>query len=136
MLLLMPLHLRRSTIRTSRKSTTAYLANKAINSLSHSAYEIKTLYNEEPPPPDILEKITAKGGDLRRRTVDNFKPPLIRESLANGQDSEGSGGEEIVTPKAEKMEIDDPGSGGGRTTRGRHFVVKLPEALRIDQIII
>ena len=76
------------------------------------------LYDRDPPPPEILEKITAKGGDIRHRTVENFRPPLVRESLTNGQDSEGSGGEENVTPKAEKMDIDDPGSGGGRTTRG------------------
>ena len=29
-----------------------------------------------------------------------------------------------MTPKAEKMDIDDPGSGGGRTTRGEHWVTR------------
>ena len=46
----------------------------------------------------------------------NFQPPN-RSSLANGDsDSEG---EEARTPKEDRMEIDDPGSGGaGRSTRG------------------
>lgn len=83
------------------------------------AYEIKNFHHKEPPPKEILEDITAKGGDLLSRTVDNFKPPLVRMNLSNGQDSEGSDGEESKTPKEEKMDIDDPGSGGARTSRGK-----------------
>ena len=48
--------------------------------------------------------------------MDNFKPPQNRESLAN--ESDGSGDEGHRTPKEEKMDLDDPGSGGGRVTRG------------------
>lgn len=86
-----------------------------------SAYEIKTLHHRDPPPREILENITAKGGDLLHRSVENFKPPVVRMSLTNGQDSEGSGGEESKSPKEEKMEVDEPGSGGlgGRTSRGQ-----------------
>ena len=80
-----------------------------------SAYEIKTVHNQEPPPKEILENLTAKGGDLLKRTVENFRPPTSRESL--GQDSDGSG-DESRTPKEEKGDLDDPGSGAGRTTRG------------------
>ena len=69
--------------------------------------------------------MTAKGGDLLNRTVDNFKPPLVRMNLSNGQDSEGSEGEESKTPKEEKMDIDDPGSGGGRTSRGKNITEQL-----------
>ncbi len=69
------------------------------------------MHNQEPPPVEILERLTAKGGDILTRTVENFRPPG-RASLS---DSEG---EEAKTPKEEKMDIDDPGSGGGRTTRG------------------
>ncbi|KAF6230863.1 hypothetical protein HO173_010979 [Letharia columbiana] len=79
-----------------------------------AAYEIKTLHGREPPPIEILEKLTAKGGDILSRTVENFRPPQ-RSSLING-DSE-SGGEESKTPKDEKMDIDEPGS-VGRSTRG------------------
>jgi chromatin structure-remodeling complex subunit RSC9 len=81
------------------------------------AYEIKTFWNREPPPVEILEKLTAKGGDILSRTVENFQPPK-RSTLANGEsDSEG---EEARTPKEDRMEIDDPSSGGagGRSTRG------------------
>lgn len=84
----------------------------------YRAYEIKILHKREPPPREILEDITAKGGDLLHRTVENFKPPPARTSVANGADSEGSGGEESKTPKEERMEVDEPGSGGGRISRG------------------
>jgi len=81
-----------------------------------SAYEIKILHGQEPPPVSILEKLTAKGGDTLGRTLENFQPPPARTGLANGtSDSEG---EEVKTPKEEKMDIDEPGSGGGRVTRG------------------
>lgn len=79
-----------------------------------AAYEIKTLHGREPPPIEILEKLTAKGGDILSRTVENFRPPQ-RSSLVNG-DSE-SGGEDSKTPRDEKMDIDEPGS-VGRSSRG------------------
>lgn len=41
-----------------------------------SAYEIKHFHHKEPPPREILEDLTAKGGDLLHRTLENFKPPL------------------------------------------------------------
>lgn len=92
----------------------------------YRAYEIKTLHNREPPPREILEDLTAKGGDLLHRTVENFRPPAAgRPSLSNGQDSDGSAGEESKTPKEDKMEVDEPGSGGARTSRGEHFAEKL-----------
>jgi len=57
--------------------------------------------------------------------MENFKPPTARETgnLANGHDSEGSGDDEHKTPKAEKMDVDDPGS-GGRVTRGNSSHLK------------
>ena len=81
------------------------------------AYEIKTIHNKEPPPKEILENLTAKGGDLLSRTVETFKGSTSRDSYG-AQDSDGSSGEEIRTPKDERMDIDDPGSGAGRSTRG------------------
>lgn len=88
----------------------------------YRAYEIKILHKREPPPREILEDVTAKGGDLLHRTVDNFRPPPPRPTVANGPDSEASGGEESKTPKEEKMEADEPGSGGGRISRGLYSV--------------
>ena len=85
---------------------------------TYSAFEIKFVHNQEPPPKEILENISAKGGDLLTRSIENFRPPQSREQQTNGNDSEGSGDEERKTPKEEKMDLDDPGSGGGRTTRG------------------
>lgn len=90
-----------------------------------SAYEIKHFHHKEPPPKEILEDLTAKGGDLLNRTVENFRPPLVRMSLSNGQDSEGSEGEESKTPKEEKMDVDDPGSGGARASRGMDHLREL-----------
>ncbi|SLM34566.1 DNA-binding RFX-type winged-helix domain [Lasallia pustulata] len=100
-------------------NTAAYaFALKSVYYKNLAAYEIKTIHNREPPPREILENISAKGGDLLNRTVENFKPPQSRDNLANGQDSDASGDEERKTPKEEKMDIDDPGSAGGRVSRG------------------
>ena len=82
-----------------------------------SAYEIKTIHNQEPAPKEILENLTAKGGDLLKRTVENFQRTPTGNSR-HGQDSDASG-EEAKTPEDDRMELDEPGS-GGRTTRGRH----------------
>ena len=73
------------------------------------------IHNQEPPPKEILENLTAKGGDLLKRTVENFRPPS--GNYGNAQDSDASA-DESKTPKEEKMDVDEPGS-GGRTTRGR-----------------
>ena len=94
----------------------------------YSAYAIKRIHHQEPPSRDILENVSAKGGDLLTRTIENFKPPQNRENAANGYDSEGSGDEEHKTPKEEKSEVDDPGS-GGRVTRGR---INIPLDYRSD----
>ncbi|KAF2429354.1 hypothetical protein EJ08DRAFT_635644 [Tothia fuscella] len=93
---------------------TAYYKNLA-------AYEISTFHKREPPPKEILEDVSAKGGDLLHRTLENY---LVRsrseiDGLGNGEESE----EEQNTPKdnTEKMDVDEPGSTGGRVTRGlRH----------------
>lgn len=86
----------------------------------HRAYEISTVHNREPPPKEILEDVSAKGGDLLTRTVDNFFPPGSRETerLRNGDedsDEEDEDGDVKRTPN-DKMEIDEPGS-VGRSTR-------------------
>ncbi|KAI4166504.1 MAG: hypothetical protein LQ343_007991 [Gyalolechia ehrenbergii] len=77
-----------------------------------AAFEIKDYHNRIPPPKAILEDVTAKGGDLLSRTVDNYRQPTI-------EDAEASGEEEVRTPDGgEKMDLDEPGSGTGRSTRG------------------
>jgi chromatin structure-remodeling complex subunit RSC9 len=67
--------------------------------------------------------VSAKGGDLLTRTVDNFFPPPSREAerLRNGEgeedsEEEDSDGDVKRTPKDDKMEVDEPGS-LGRSTR-------------------
>jgi chromatin structure-remodeling complex subunit RSC9 len=91
-----------------------------IHSDIHRAYEITTHWKEIPPPKEILEDISARGGDLRTRTLENYTPraPREQENLLNGDKSDGSD-DEAKTPKADKMEVDDPGSHGGRATRGK-----------------
>ncbi|KAI4137715.1 MAG: hypothetical protein LQ341_005016 [Variospora aurantia] len=76
-----------------------------------AAFEIKDHHHKTPPPKDILEDLTARGGDLLTRTVENFRQ-------APAEDAEASGEEEVSTPNGNKMDIDEPGSGTGRSTRG------------------
>lgn len=85
----------------------------------HRAYEIATYWGEEPPPREILEDLTAKGGDLRARTLNSYKIPASREAalIANNTKDESSEDELSATPKAEKMDVDDPGSGSRYPTR-------------------
>jgi chromatin structure-remodeling complex subunit RSC9 len=85
-----------------------------------SAYEISTFHKREPPPKEILEDVSAKGGDLLNRTLENYLPRSSREAdnLANGDRSDSE--DEQNTPRAgDRMDIDEPGSTGGRATRGK-----------------
>ncbi|KAL9047090.1 MAG: hypothetical protein Q9206_006903 [Seirophora lacunosa] len=76
-----------------------------------AAFEIKDRHNKTPPPKEILEDLTARGGDLLTRTLETFRQ-------APAEDAEASGEEEVTTPNGNKMDIDEPGSGTGRSTRG------------------
>jgi len=73
-----------------------------------SAYEIASYWGEEPPPREILEDLTAKGGDLRSRTIETF--PIPNRGL--GDDGQESGEDELRTPRTDKMKAEEPGSGG------------------------
>ncbi|KAK3115688.1 Chromatin structure-remodeling complex protein rsc9 [Teratosphaeriaceae sp. CCFEE 6253] len=97
------------------------------------AYEITHHWKQEPPPKEILEDVTAKGGNVMTRTFDNFEKPPKKEEVnlgASGSGGGSGGGEgsdaspEQKTPKLEKTEEGDeldPGSASGRMTRGlRH----------------
>ncbi len=78
------------------------------------AYEISTHWGKEPPPKEILEEVTAKGGNVMTRTLDNYARPAPREqsNLESGDGSDAS--PEQGTPNQEKMD-EDPGSASGRT---------------------
>lgn len=83
------------------------------------AYEITTHWGVEPPPKEILEEVTAKGANVMSRTLENFQRPAPREpeSLQNGESSDAS--PEQKTPgKEERLDMDDPGSATGRSSRG------------------
>ena len=86
-----------------------------------SAYEISEFHKREPPPKEILEEVSAKGGDLLNRTIENFQRPVVRdESLVNGtEQQDGSENDAQGTPKDDKIEMEEPGSSAsGRVTRG------------------
>ena len=74
------------------------------------------MHGREPPPVEILESLTAKGGNILSRDIETFQPPTKISGILNGtSDSEG---EDAKTPgKDDKMDTDDPTS-GGRSTRG------------------
>ncbi|KAK4128514.1 hypothetical protein N657DRAFT_607975 [Parathielavia appendiculata] len=73
-----------------------------------AAYEIKTIHNKEPPPPEILEFTTAKGGSLLTRTLETFQ-------AKSKADREGS--TEDGTPSRERRAEETPTS-SGRASRG------------------
>lgn len=76
-----------------------------------AAYEIKTIHGREPPPKEILEEITAKGGSLLTRTLENYKGNR-RETQVAGDDDGDDG-----TPSRDHVTDETPGS-GGRSSRG------------------
>jgi chromatin structure-remodeling complex subunit RSC9 len=55
---------------------------------------------------------------LRTRTLENYTPrqPREQDNLNGGDKSDSE--DESKTPRADKMEVDDPGSNTGRATRG------------------
>ena len=95
-----------------------YLPPTPTTNHKFSAYEISTFHKREPPPKEILEDVSAKGGDLLNRTLENYLSRSSREPdrRTNGQDSSDEE-EHQKTPSQEKMEVDEPGSASGRVTR-------------------
>ena len=102
---------------------------------NHSAYEITNFHHKEPPPKEILEDVSAKGGGILHRTMENFsRQSASREELGLGSQAQslvhsvrserdGSEADRERTPKDEKMDVDEaPGSaGGGRYSRCTSF---------------
>ncbi|KAF1977400.1 hypothetical protein BU23DRAFT_550720 [Bimuria novae-zelandiae CBS 107.79] len=104
---------------SSNLTTQAFLV-KTTYYKNLAAYEISTVHKREPPPKEILEDVSAKGGDLLTRTVENFFRPGSRETerLRGEDDSEDSDGDgETKTPRENRMDVDDPGSLGRRSLR-------------------
>lgn len=82
-----------------------------------AAYEISTVHGKEPPPREILEDTTAKGGGLLTRTMDNFKPSSRRETGALGNENSEASGDDGTPARDRNGSEETPGS-GGRVTRG------------------
>jgi chromatin structure-remodeling complex subunit RSC9 len=84
------------------------------------AYEITHHWKREPPPKEILEDVTAKGGNVMSRTLENFVKSSARDSEpATNGDRAGEGSPEAQrTPKDERM-TGDPEDVGSATGRSR-----------------
>lgn len=80
-----------------------------------AAYEISTIHGKEPPPKDILEDVTAKGGGLLTRTRENYRASIRQTTMTNG-DSDASGDE--GTPMRDTGVSEEAPGSGGRATRG------------------
>ncbi|KAI4722578.1 hypothetical protein E4T48_01148 [Aureobasidium sp. EXF-10727] len=75
------------------------------------AYEISTHWGKEPPPKEVIEEVTAKGGDVMSRTLENYPNSATKEkSIANGNSSDNE--------DAAKDAHDDGEPGSVRSTRG------------------
>ncbi|KAJ4293721.1 hypothetical protein N0V88_005229 [Collariella sp. IMI 366227] len=72
-----------------------------------AAYEIKTVHNKEPPPPEILEFTTAKGGSLLTRTIETFQAKTKADRESSTEDG---------TPNRERRAEETPAS--ARASRG------------------
>ncbi|RFU24706.1 hypothetical protein B7463_g11630, partial [Scytalidium lignicola] len=82
-----------------------------------AAYEISTRWGKEPPPKEILEETTAKGGGLLTRTLENYRPSSRRETGAMGNENSEASGDDGTPVKERQGSEEAPGS-GGRATRG------------------
>jgi len=98
-------------IPTTNIPAAAYsLKEKYLRTLA--AYEISTIHGKEPPPRDILEDCTAKGGSLLTRTRENFQG-----GKHTGDDSAASGDD--ATPSRERPSTDTtPVTTSVRASRG------------------
>ncbi|RDL37043.1 ARID-like protein [Venustampulla echinocandica] len=90
-------------------------ALKSVYYKNLAAYEISTVHGKEPPPKEILEDLTAKGGGLLTRTLENYKPPSRREP-GTLDHSEASGDD--GTPARDRNGSEEAPGSGGRATRG------------------
>ena len=78
--------------------------------ISRRAFEITHCFGEEPPPPEVLERTSARGSHVRGRTIENYRPREVRDG---GSDIDSADEDSQRTPgKTDSMDIDDPGSAG------------------------
>ncbi|KAH8816125.1 hypothetical protein F5884DRAFT_775012 [Xylogone sp. PMI_703] len=82
-----------------------------------AAYEISTRWGKEPPPKEILEETTAKGGGLLTRTLENYRPSSRRETGTMANDNSEASGDDGTPVKERQGSEEAPGS-GSRATRG------------------
>jgi len=92
-------------------------ALKSVYYKNLAAYEIVEIHKKEPPPREILEDLTAKGGALLTRTLDNYKPSARRETGALGPEHSEASGDD-GTPSRERNGSEETPGSGGRVTRG------------------
>ncbi|KAL9060572.1 MAG: hypothetical protein Q9162_000523 [Coniocarpon cinnabarinum] len=90
---------------------TAYYKNLA-------AFEIQNFHKRQPPPKEILEEVTAKGGDLLNRTVENFSRPLTKEERLAESAGVDPSDLDRQSPQKDIGEAEDGGNVSGRTSRG------------------
>ncbi|THW92751.1 hypothetical protein D6D15_02888 [Aureobasidium pullulans] len=78
------------------------------------AYEISTHWKKDPPPKEVVEDVTAKGGDVMSRTLENYPSSSSGDKgLANGHSSDNE--------DDAKGTNEDGEPGSVRSTRGlRH----------------
>lgn len=67
------------------------------------------VHGKEPPPREILEDVSAKGGNLLSRTIENYMAVNPRYALADEHDE---------VPKANMLEVDSQST--GRIVRGEY----------------
>ncbi|GKT86318.1 arid bright dna binding domain-containing protein [Colletotrichum tofieldiae] len=101
-------------IHSSNVASTAFsLKEKYYKNLA--AYEIKFVHGKEPPPKDILEDVSAKGGGLLSRTRENFRGAK-RDSGTVGDSAAASGDD--GTPTRERPTPDAAPTSSVRASRG------------------
>lgn len=82
-----------------------------------AAYEISTVHGKEPPPKELLEETTARGGSLLTRTAENFRPTIRREASTLQDGMSGESGDD-GTPVRDRAGSEEAPGSGGRATRG------------------
>ena len=92
-------------------------ALKSVYYRNLAAYEITTAHGKEPPPREILEDMTAKGGGLLTRTLENFRPAARKDTGGLGNEHSEASGDDGTPARDRHGSEEAPGS-GGRVTRG------------------
>ena len=100
----------------STNEASAAYSLKVIYYKNLAAYEITTIHNKEPPPPEILEHTSAKGGSLLTRTLENYGHRVARNAGSLGADAVSDRSGDDATPSRERRVNDVTST--GRASRG------------------